>query len=130
GDIDGDGALDIVGYTAAGNRRWFAVYRNELPKNNWVNVRPIGRAGNRGAAGAKARLYAPGTRDLLWYEQVTIHDRQAAACYYSYGCTERHYGLGERATVDVSVEFYPSGVRVDRAGVKAGTTLEVKEPVE
>ncbi|HEY7426383.1 MAG TPA: VCBS repeat-containing protein [Gemmataceae bacterium] len=127
GDIDGDGALDIVGYTAVGNRRWVAVYRNDLPKNNWVNVRPIGRTGNRGAAGAKVRLYAPGTRDLLWYEQVTIYDSQAATCYYSYGCTERHYGLGQRATVDVSVEFYPSGVRVDRAGVKAGTTLEVKE---
>jgi hypothetical protein len=67
---------------------------------------------------------------LLWYEQITIYDSQAATCYYSYACTERHYGLGQRTAVDVSVEFYPSGVRVNRTGVKAGTTLEVKEPVE
>jgi hypothetical protein len=128
GDIDGDGDLDIIGYTAAGNRRPFAVYRNDLPANNWVNVRPVGRPGNRGAAGAKLRLYAPGTRELLWYEQVVTHDSQAAASYYSYGTTERHFGLGRRPAADVEVEFYPSGVRVSRPGVKSGTTVEVREP--
>jgi hypothetical protein len=111
-----------------GNRRPFAVYRNELPASNWVNVRPVGRAGNRGAAGAKIRLYASGTNHLLWYEQVAIYDSQAAASYYSYGTTERHFGLGKWAAVDVEVEFYPSGVKVNRAEVKSGTTLEVQEP--
>ena len=130
GDINGDGALDIIGYTATGNRRSFSVYRNDLPANNWLNVRLVGKAGNRGAAGAKIRLYAPGTRNLLWYEQVAIYDSQAAASYYSYGTTERHFGLGQRAAADMEVEFYPSGVRVKRAGVKSGTTQEVREPAE
>jgi hypothetical protein len=128
GDIDGDGDLDIIGYTGLGDRRPFAVYRNDLPAGNWVNVRPVGRAGNRGAAGAKIRLYAPGTKDLLWYEQVAIYDSQAAAGYYSYGTTERHFGLGKRENVDVEVEFYPSGAKVNRAGVKSGTTVELREP--
>lgn len=128
GDIDGDGDLDIVGYTGTGNRRPFSVYRNDLPASNWVNVRPIGRAGNRGAAGAKIRLYAPGTRNLLWSDQVAIYDSQAAAGYYGYGVTERHFGLGKQASADVEVEFYPSGAKVNRAGVKAGTTVEVREP--
>jgi hypothetical protein len=130
GDIDGDGDLDIIGYTAMGNRRLFAVYRNDLPTNNWVNVRPVGRSGNRGAAGAKIRLYAPGTKNVLWSEQVTIYDSQAAASYYSYGTTERHFGFGKQTAVDVEVEFYPSGAKVTKTGVKSGSTVELQEPKE
>ena len=42
--------------------------------------------------------------------------------------TERHFGLGPRQKVDVSVEFYPSGVRVQQTGVRADMTLEIVEP--
>src|SRR5262249_44335028 len=54
GDIDGDGDLDIIGYTGSlDHQRKVKVYRNDLPAKNWIRVRPIGAAGNRGAAGAK-----------------------------------------------------------------------------
>jgi hypothetical protein len=127
GDLDGDGQLDIIGYTSWEGPRKFAVYRNELPKRNWVRVRPIGLAGNRGAAGSKIRLYAPGTNQLLWYEQVTIYDSQSAQNYYSYAETERHYGLGDRKTVDVEVEFYPSEKKVRIANVPANGVVRVSE---
>jgi hypothetical protein len=127
GDIDGDGRLDILGYTSAGDRRTFAVYRNNLPARNWLRVRPIGLPGNKGAAGAKIRLRAPGTGQLLWYEQVAIYDSQAAASYYAYAETERHYGLGDRTEVDVEVEFYPSGKPVRVPNVKANGTVKVRE---
>ena len=94
GDIDGDGDLDILGYTSIDGQRQIAVYRNDLPAQNWLRVRPVGLAGNRGAAGAKIRLYAPGTQQLLWYEQVAIYDSQASASYYAFAQTERHFGLG------------------------------------
>jgi hypothetical protein len=127
GDIDGDGRLDLVGYTSAGDRRRFAVYRNNLPVKNWLRVRPIGRPSNKGAAGAKIRLREPGTGKLLWYEQVAIYDSQAAPSYYAYAETERYYGLGDRATVDVEVEFYPSGKTERLKGVKANGTVKVRE---
>jgi hypothetical protein len=127
GDIDGDGALDIIGYTSIDNQRRVAVYRNDLPGQHWLKVRPIGRPGNRGAAGAKIRLTEPGTGELLRHEQVAIYDSQAAASYYSYAVTERHFGLGQRQEVDVSVAFYPSGVRVHKR-VRANTTVEIVEP--
>jgi hypothetical protein len=127
GDIDGDGRLDLVGYTSAGDRRRFAVYRNDLPAKNWLRVRPIGLPGNKGAAGAKIRLRDPATGKLLWYEQVAIYDSQAAPSYYAYAETERHYGLGDRTTVDVEVEFYPSGKTERVKGLKANGTVKVRE---
>jgi hypothetical protein len=131
GDIDGDGDLDIVGYTAAGPRprREVAVYRNDLPKQNWIRVRPVGRPGNRGAAGAKIRIYpageakAPQTKRPLWMEQIVIYDSQAVISYYTLAETERHFGLGKCDRVDVAVEFFPSGKTVWRRNVPANTTL-------
>jgi hypothetical protein len=127
GDINADGKLDIIGYTKIDDRKQIAVYRNDLPAQHWINVRPVGLPGNRGAAGAKIRLYAPGTKQLLWYEQVSIYDSQAAASYYSFAQTERHFGLGSRTAVDVSVEFYPSGKVVWQRGAAADTTIVVRE---
>ena len=129
GDIDGDGRLDIVGYTGKlDSQRRVAVYRNDLPARNWIKVRPVGAAGNRGAAGAKIRLFEAGNpKAMLWYEQVMILGSQSSQSYYSYAQTERHFGLGQRETVDVSVEFYPSGKKVERKGVKANSTVELRE---
>ena len=127
GDIDADGDLDIVGYTSISGQRRFAVYRNDLPARNWLRIRPIGSRGNRGAAGAKIRIYTHDERRLLWYEQVTIYDSQAATSYYGLPVTERHFGLGNRKMVDVSVEFYPSHRVVWKRGVNANRTVEVSE---
>lgn len=125
GDIDADGDLDIVGYTSISGHRRFAVYRNDLPPRNWLRICLIGLPGNRGAAGAKIRIYAHGESQLLWYEQVTIYDSQAAASYYSLPVTERHFGLGKKKTVDLSVEFYPSKSLVWKHGVNVNQVVEV-----
>ena len=128
GDIDGDGDLDIIGYTGpldAG--RQVKVYRNELPAQNWIRVRLAGAAGNRNGAGAKIRLTEPGQPNrLLWFEQVTILDSQSAHSYYSLAPTERHFGLGRRTDVVVSVEFYPSGKRVERKAAANSTVLMIE----
>jgi hypothetical protein len=127
GDIDGDGRLDLVVSSGSDKHKRMSVLHNDLPPRRWLNVRPIGAAGNRPAAGAKIRVLEPGTGKLLWYEQVVIAGRQTAHSYYSYGTTERHLGLGDLAAVDVRVEFYPSGKTVTQAGVKADQTVEIRE---
>jgi len=128
GDVDADGDLDIVGYTSISKQGRFAVYRNDLPGRNWLRIRLTGARGNRGAACAKIRIYARDEDRLLWYEQVSIYDSQAAASYYALAATERHFGLGERETVDVSVEFYPSQRLIWKRGINANQTVEVVEP--
>ncbi len=126
GDIDGDGDLDVIGYNETFPTRTLNVYRNDLAPQSWLNVRPVGLAGNAGAAGAKIRVYAAGTNQLLWYEQVAQYDFQVATSYYGYGETERHVGLGSRANVDVVVEF-PSGHVTRINNVAANQTVRVLE---
>jgi len=127
GDIDDDGDLDIAGYANLSEPYLVRLYRNDNPARNWLRVRPIGSPGNRGAAGAKIRLYASGTQQLVGYESVAIYCFQAASSYYGRQVTERHFGLGSRASVDVEVEFYPSGRVVRRAGVNANEVIEIAE---
>jgi hypothetical protein len=128
GDIDADGDLDIIGYTGPLDaHRQVKVYRNELPAQNWLRVRLTGAPGNRSAAGAKIRVTERGQPEkLLWFEQVTILDSQSAHSYYSLAPTERHFGLGGHSDVDVRVEFYPSGKRVEREA-RANSTVLISE---
>jgi hypothetical protein len=127
GDVDHDGRLDLVVSSGSEKQKRMSLLHNDLPARHWLNVRPIGAAGNRPAAGAVIQLLEPGTGKLLWHEQVIIGGRQTATTYCAYGTTERHFGLGDRATVDIRVEIYPSDKVVTREGVKADQTVEVIE---
>ena len=126
GDIDGDGKLDVIGYNETFPSRTLNVYHNDLAAQNFLNIRPVGLAGNTGAAGATISIYAAGTTQLLWSEQVAQYDFQVATSSYGYNETERHFGLGSRASVDVVVQF-ASG-RVTRVNnVAANQTIRVLE---
>lgn len=133
GDIDNDGRLDLVtsGPPPAGKKRGLALMHNDLPQQNWLRVQLIGKKGNRGAANAQIRLYEPGGLNdpakLIWYEQVCTWGRQNFHNCYSAVNTERHFGLGRRGTVDVSVEFYPSGRKVEKRGVSADRVVTLSE---
>ena len=141
GDIDADGDLDLVtcGRGPGAKQKGASVYRNDLARRpsrasgrrGWIRLRLTGRRGNRAAAGAKIRLYEAGglgdRERLLWYEQVAIWGRQSFHSYYAASATERHFGLGAREAVDLCVEFYPSGRRVERRRARSGATVEVRE---
>jgi hypothetical protein len=64
---------------------------------------------------------------LCWLEQVAVWGRQSFHSYYAAARTERHFGLGDRDQVDVSVEFYPSGKKVTKVGVKANQVVTLHE---
>jgi RNA polymerase sigma factor (sigma-70 family) len=131
GDVNGDGGLDLV--TACGEpdyvRKPLGLFLNRVADQHWVRVRLVGRPGNASATGAKIRLTEAGNPGrLLAYEQVAIWGRQSFHSYYAARQTERHFGLGPRTAVDVSVEFYPSGRRVERRNVAPDMTIEIAEP--
>jgi hypothetical protein len=127
GDIDGDGDLDLMGYTSGDPNRQVALYRNDLPAQHWLNVRPVGLPGNKGGVNSKIRVYEANTNHLLWFEEVMMFSKQAQQNYYAFDQLERHYGLGTKDNVDVTVTFYPSGTVVRSNGVAANSTIVIGE---
>src|SRR5262249_40243271 len=146
GDVDGDGRLDLVIASSdqGDMRRPVGLYLNQTAEQRWLRVQLIGKPGNAAATGAKIRLFEssevgktrPGkAREggrraeprLFAYEQVAVWGRQSFHSYYAARHTQRHFGLGRRAAVDVSVEFYPSGRRVERKNVPADGTVVIAE---
>jgi hypothetical protein len=133
GDTDADGDLDIVtcGRQDTNRQKGVEHYLNDLPAQNWLRLRLVGKEGNRSAAGAKIHIYRAGglddPRHLLWYEQIAIWGRQSFHSYYTHCVTERHFGLGRHATVDLAVEFYPSQKVVQKTDVRANMAVSVSE---
>lgn len=130
GDIDGDGDLDIAGYANIDEPYQVKLYRNDNPPRHWLDVRLIGSQGNRGATGAKIRLYAPGTQQLFGDDSIAIYCFQAAASYYGKAITERHFGLGAQTVADVEVEFNPSGRIVRRPATDADRAITIAEDAD
>jgi hypothetical protein len=130
GDVNRDGRLDLVLASSHldDQRRPVGLYLNRLTDHHWLRVQLVGKPGNASASGAKIRLYETGSSGrLLAHEQVAVWGRQSFHSYYAARQTERHFGLGSRSAVRVSVEFYPSGRRVDRTNVPAGSTIVIAE---
>jgi FG-GAP-like repeat len=127
GDLDADGDLDLLGFTAGDPNRQVELYRNDLPTQHWLNVRPLGLPGNKPATNSQIRIYEAGTDHLLWFEEVLVFSKQAQQNYYAFDQLERHYGLAARQSVDVTITFYPSGTTVRKNDVAADSTIVIGE---
>src|SRR5262249_26438187 len=109
GDLDGDGAVDLLVTTVAGAAR---VYRNVAPKRgHWLIVRAVDPALRRDAYGATIAITAGGRR---WIGSIT--PGQSYLCSHA---PHAHFGLGECERFesiairwpdgDVSEEVFPGG---------------------
>jgi hypothetical protein len=99
GDIDNDGALDLLVTAIAGPAR---LYRNVAPKRgHWLLVRAVDPALKRDAYGAEITVEAGGRRWMRWINPGS-----------SYLCSNdprAHFGLGAAQRVDSIQVVWPDG---------------------
>jgi hypothetical protein len=99
GDIDNDGAVDLLVTTAAGPAR---LFRNVARRRgHWLTIRAVDPALGRDAIGAEVRVRAGG-RQL-------VRLINPAASYLSSGDVRAHFGLGPAEHVDGVEVRWPDG---------------------
>jgi hypothetical protein len=117
GDIDGDGALDLLVTTVGGPAR---LYRNVAPKRgHWLLMRLIDPALRRDAYGARVRVQAG---DRRWLGIVS------PAQSYLCSCDPRVlFGLGQTTQVDTITVDWPDGSQEIFPGAAADHLLVLRK---
>ncbi|MEK7676496.1 MAG: CRTAC1 family protein [Verrucomicrobiota bacterium] len=100
GDVDNDGALDLLAVCAGGPVQ---LFRNTAPRRgHWLTVRAVDPAlGGRDACGAEVIIESGGHR---WWRLV-----QTSCSYLVSNDPRVHAGLGAAATVDAIRVLWPDG---------------------
>jgi hypothetical protein len=117
GDVDGDGALDLLVTTVGGPAR---LYRNVAPKRgHWLLVRAVEPAVQRDAYGAQVTVRAGGRS---WLGVVNPG--------HSYLCSSDprvHFGLGAVSCVDGVTVRWPDGLEETFAAPGVDRLVEVRK---
>jgi hypothetical protein len=102
GDIDNDGAVDIV---VTNNNGPVRLLMNQVGKlNHWLEVRLVQDSANRFAYGARVGVERSG-RATMWRRVRTD------GSYLSASDVRAHFGLGPSSGVDAVIVEWPDGVR-------------------
>ena len=117
GDVDGDGAIDLLVTSISGPAR---LFRNVAPnRGHWLLVRALDPALRRDAYGAEVTVAAGERRWKRWLNPGS-----------SYLCSNDprlHFGLGSAARVDTIEVLWPDGAREEFPGVPADKSLVLRK---
>ncbi len=114
GDIDGDGAVDLVAFKTDGS---LVLLRNEGAGKNYAAINLAGKTSNRSAIGVKAELRSGSLRQKL--EVYASSPAPAPAGLV--------FGLGYRTSVDALTLFWPAGIMQSELAIKASANNQIDE---
>ncbi len=113
GDLNNDGALDLVVTEVAGPAR---VFRNVAPNpGRWLLIRAVDPRLHRDACGAEITVQAAGRR---WWRQV-----QPGSSFACSNDPRVHFGLGSVERVDAIEVLWPDGLKETFAGTPTNQQL-------
>ncbi|MBL0341569.1 MAG: CRTAC1 family protein [Bacteroidetes bacterium] len=124
GDLNHDGFIDIFAsygdiYQSPSNTFDDVLYLNDRNDNNFITFNLEGTISNKGAIGARATIYGP------W--GVQIREVRAGESYGTCNSFQLHFGLGQAATVDSAVIWFPSGTTTTLLNLTANQFVTVVE---
>jgi hypothetical protein len=120
GDIDNDGAIDIVTSNIGANAH--VLHNNAGRRNHWIGIATRGTRSNRDGIGCRIKITA-GSGAVQYYTVNT------AGSYLSASDRRVLAGLGADDTVKQIEIRWPSGQLQTLENVKANRWLTVTEPV-
>ena len=118
GDIDGDGAVDLLVTTIGGPAR---LFKNVAPsRGHWLHVRAVDPALHRDALGALVRVRAGG--------RTQVRSLHPAESYLCSSAMSAPFGLGQAAKVEAVEILWPDGCReVFDRGYAGDQVLELRK---
>ena len=121
GDLNGDGALDLVVNNV--NEEAF-IYRNDaraLLKNRYLQVTLEGTGANRFAIGAKVTLWGDGGKKFFFQEMMPSRGFQSSVDYVL------TFGIGELDRIDSVRVDWPDGRTTTSRDVAANQRLVIRQ---
>ena len=117
GDLDNDGALDIVINDLDGIPQ---ILHNEAPPGSWITIKLRGRAPNTDAIGAVIRLHSA--------RRVQSRVVQSGTSYLSQDDMRQHFGLGDEQKIDSIEVVWPNGTTSTQRDIKSNQFLTIVQP--
>ncbi|MFN7993581.1 MAG: CRTAC1 family protein [Bryobacteraceae bacterium] len=118
GDIDNDGAIDVV---VANNNGPVRLFRNQAGKQrHWLIVKLEAPKTNRFAIGARVGLLRQG-QPALWR---IVHTDSS---YLSTSDVRVHFGLGSKPDIDAVVVDWPDGRKERFTGLKPDSIVTLRQ---
>jgi len=119
GDINNDGAVDIVVANNNGPVRLFLNQSRSLNGNHWLLVRLEASQGNRFAIGAMVEVRQRGRR--------LLRRAHTDSSYLSANDIRVHFGLGEDARIEELIVHWPDGKRESWDKIPADRIVSIRQ---
>lgn len=111
-DLDNDGDMDII---INNINEQAGIYRNNLPRSNFLKIQLKGEKQNTAGIGAKIKLYCKD--DIFYHEHFPVRGFQSSVDPVT------NIGLGKHTTIDSVLITYPDDKIQKFINVKAGQRL-------